>query len=236
MSASACRRPGDDALADGSLVQTYGAGGMKGLLFRPAEALLNALLERWIAESTAAEDRVRDLEGRSFSIGLEGLGVDWVLRAAGGRLVVSADTSSPPDAKITGTPLDLLRLLGPDMASRLTTSPARLTGSVHIAEAFADALRLARPDLEEELAGWVGDVAAHGIGRRGRSVAAWGTRAADALRLDASEYLQHEGRVLPSRYETDAFFDGVERLRDDVERAAARLERLEQLAAGLRAA
>jgi ubiquinone biosynthesis accessory factor UbiJ len=204
---------------------------MKGRLVERVEAVLN----RHVAESTAAVELVEALEGRSFAIRVEGLGVSCVLRAQDGRLRVAdeADAATgPADAAISGTPLDLIRLLGPDIASRLPGSAAHLTGAVHVAEGFAGVLRLAMPDLEEELSGWVGDVAAHEIGRLSRSVVEWAGRAAEALRLDASEYLQEESRVVPSRCEAEEFYAGVERLRDDVERTAERVERLASRVAG----
>lgn len=186
------------------------------------------LLNRYVAESTAAADLLAGLEGRAFAIHVEGLGLRCVLRAGNGRLRVSDDAgaAAAADAAISGTPLDLLRLLGPDMASRLTGSPATLTGSTHVAERFVDVLRLARPDLEEELAGWIGDVAAHELGRRSHALLSWAAKAAGALRLDLAEYLQEESRELPSAYEAESFYAEVERLRDDVERAAARVELL----------
>ena len=41
------------------------------------------------------------------------------------------------------------------------------------------------------------------------------------------EYLQEESRDLPTRYEVEQFSQRVGKLRDDVERIAARLKRLE---------
>ena len=42
------------------------------------------------------------------------------------------------------------------------------------------------------------------------------------------EYLQEESRTVPSRYETNAFRQRVESLRDDVARFEARLKHLEE--------
>jgi ubiquinone biosynthesis protein UbiJ len=46
------------------------------------------------------------------------------------------------------------------------------------------------------------------------------------LGQDFTEYLQEEGRLLPSRYELESFLTEVDRLRDDGERLAARVNRL----------
>jgi ubiquinone biosynthesis protein UbiJ len=99
---------------------------------------------------------------------------------------------------------------------------------LHTAERFAALLKHARPDLEEELSHWIGDVAAHELGRAAANAGAWFRRAAAALRMNTAEYLQEESRALPAALEAQAFYRDVERLRDDVERAAARLVRLER--------
>ncbi|NCC30261.1 MAG: sterol-binding protein, partial [Gammaproteobacteria bacterium] len=47
---------------------------------------------------------------------------------------------------------------------------------------------------------------------------------------DLQEYLQEEARLTPTRYEVEAYLTQVDILRDDVERAEARIERLVRLA------
>ena len=73
----------------------------------------------------------------------------------------------------------------------------------------------------------IGDIPAHELAGAARRTDAWTRRAGSALSMNASEFLQEEARQLPPRVEVDAFGRDVERLRDDVERAAQRLARLE---------
>lgn len=196
---------------------------MASLLLGRVEKLLN----RHVGESTAALQRLEQLEGRSFEVAVEGLSLNCVLGVRRGRISVSRDATTPPDASVAGTPLDLLGLLASRApASRLHGAGARLTGKIHVAEGFAEMLRLALPDPEEELASWIGDIAAHELGRAARGTYAWAARATEALRLDTAEYLQEESRALPGPYEIESFMTQVERLRDDVERAAERLDLL----------
>ncbi len=190
-------------------------------------------LNRRIAESVSAARLAAELERRSCRLQVEGLDLGAVLRVEGGRIAVVADPEAAANVAIEGPPLELLRLTGPDAARRLQESGARLTGEIRIAQRFAELLRLAAPDPEEELADWVGNVAAHALGGAARGAAAWLRRARDALRDDAAEYLKEESRMLPTPYEAEAFYAAVDRLRDDVERAAARVDRLARaLAAG----
>ncbi len=192
-------------------------------LRRTAASVLNRLIE----ESTPAGDLAHALDGKSFVLELEGVGLTCVLVAHGGRIEVDGNAPAPT-ATLRATPLDLLTLARRSSVASLRSTRAEVRGDVQIAEQFADLLKLARPDLEEELSRWIGDLAAHEVGRAARGIFAWLERAGDALTMNTSEYLQEESRALPAALEAQAFFDDVERLRDDVERAAARLTRLEQ--------
>jgi ubiquinone biosynthesis protein UbiJ len=74
----------------------------------------------------------------------------------------------------------------------------------------------------------VGDVAAYRLGSLARGFFSAGHRAATTFGRNVSEYLQEESRDVPPRFELDEFAQGVDRLRDDVERAAARLALIER--------
>lgn len=189
------------------------------------------LLNRHIGASTVARQRAAALEGRSLAIEVEGLSLSVVMRVAGGRVEVVGVADAPADATLRGAPLALLGLLEADSLSRLRAGRVELAGDVHVAEAFADMLRFARPDLEEEVAPWIGDIAAHQVGTALRGLDSWARRAARALEADVAEYLQEESAWLPGALEARAFYSDVERLRDDVERAAARLEKIARKAA-----
>jgi len=142
----------------------------------------------------------------------------------------TCEPARPPaaTATLTASPFDLLRLARASDLATLRGTGAEITGSPEVAERFAKLLRLARPDLEEHAARWIGDVPAHALGEAARGVSAWLARAAHTLRADAAEFLQEESRALPAALEAQAFYADVERLRDDVERAAARLARIER--------
>ena len=184
-------------------------------------------LNRFIGESTAARELLARLAGTSFAVHVEGVGITAVMHADGERLRLDGEAA---DATVTlrATPLDLLKLVNAEGVSGMKRTHADLKGDLQIAERYAQLLKLARPDLEGELAKWVGDVPAHALGEAARGAAAWLKRAAGALRMNTAEYLQEESRVVPAPLEAQAFYGDVEKLRDDVERAAARLAHLER--------
>jgi len=190
-------------------------------------SFIESELNRCIGESTAARDLLARLAGTSFAVRVEGLGITAVLRSDGERLRVDSDADGAT-AALRAAPLDLLRLVNADGVSGVKRTRAELSGDLEVAERYARMLKLARPDLEEEVAKWLGDLPAHALGEAVRGAGAWLARAGAALRMNAAEYLQEESRAMPAPLEARAFYSDVERLRDAVERAAARLARLER--------
>ena len=111
---------------------------------------------------------------------------------------------------------------------RLAGASVRIVGDAEVAGAFEKLLKHARPDLEEELARLVGDVPAHQVARAARGVVAWGKMAADSFARNVGEFLTEESRDVPPRAELEHFLAGVDRVREDADRAEARLRLLEE--------
>ena len=191
---------------------------------------LETLLNRHIHESSRARELLAGLEGKSLAVMVQGFDVGFLLAASEAHLSLqlrSADSDPDATAVVSGTPLMLLGLVRSSAAEGFRASGAELSGDAQTAETFAELLRHARPDIEEELSRLVGDVPAHELAGIARETNAWSRRAGSALAMNASEFLQEEARQLPPRTEVNAFSRDVERLRDDVERAGQRLDLLE---------
>ncbi|HSG65660.1 MAG TPA: SCP2 sterol-binding domain-containing protein [Gammaproteobacteria bacterium] len=195
---------------------------MISLVAGSVEQYLNALLE----ESTAARERLAALAGASLAVHLTVPGIELVVRAEEQALRVSPESARDTDAVISGTPLALFALWRTGRVSDFGANGVTLSGDAQTLERFVGLLRLLLPDGEEVLARVTGDLSAHELARVGQATRAWVARAADALLLDAAEYLQEESRDLPARAEAEDFFRDVERLRDDVARAIARMDRI----------
>jgi len=81
-------------------------------------------------------------------------------------------------------------------------------------------------DWEEPLARLFGDPLGHEMGRAARAVFAWHRQALKTFGLNTADYLQEEARLLPVRDEVETFLNGVDGARADVDRLAARIQRL----------
>jgi ubiquinone biosynthesis protein UbiJ len=192
---------------------------------------LEAILNRNVADSRRAQALARQLDGRVMSLLVEGTPVTVFLRAEGGRVVLTPRHDGATDASISGTPIALLALAGPRGEGALRGGGVRIEGDADVAQRFRDLLAETRPEFEEELSRVVGDVAARRVANFARDLVEWGRRASGSFAGSVAEYLQEEGRDLPTRTEVEEFLAGVDRLRDDAERLEMRLGRLEATAA-----
>jgi ubiquinone biosynthesis protein UbiJ len=186
------------------------------------ERFLNALLE----ESTSARELLDTMQDKSLGLRIVGPDTELVVSVHGQSLRVARGPAHEATAVLCATPLSLVELLRQGRDARLEESGASFSGDAETLEDFVRVLELARPDLEEEISRLTGDIIAHETVRVARSGRAWARRALDALTLNTAEYLQEESRDLPSRPEAESFFRGVEKIRDDVERALARAQRV----------
>ena len=191
-------------------------------LMRPIMGVVN----RQIQAKTPARELAAKIDGQVVAIRVRDTALALFFQVGPEQLEL-IDGVDEPDVVITGSLLTLAGLAvssGGGMASGID-----MTGNIETAQDFQQLMTYGKPDLEEELSGFVGDVAARGIGDVVRNVGRWSRDAHATVEQNISEYLQEESRALPSRYEVERFRSGVNVLRDDVDRLEARLTRLERL-------
>jgi len=192
-------------------------------LLRPAASMIN----RQIKAKTPARDLCSALTDRVMALRVTNTALALYLVVDNGQLLLSTDYEEEPDVVVSGSLLALSRLSGPAGDTAIRDGDVELSGDALLAQKFQQLLRYGHPDIEEELSGVIGDVAAHGIGELVRGVGEWGREARATMRQNVGEYLQEESRAVPTRDEVEAFREQVETLRDDVARFEARLKAIE---------
>jgi ubiquinone biosynthesis protein UbiJ len=190
-------------------------------------AVIEQALNHYLALDPEGAAAFTPLEGRIIAIELKDFGTRITIIPSAGQLQLFGGYDAEPDCLIRGTPLALARM---GMAERKETQiikgEVEISGDTTLAQAFSRALAGLDVDWEEQLARIIGDPFAHQVGNQVRAAAQWGRKASASLTADLQEYLQEEARLLPTRYEIDAFLAQVDTLRDDIERAEARIERI----------
>ena len=211
---------GDRLKSDGDRLKSEGdrLKSVPSLLLRPAEAAFN----RGIESSVTARAALARLAGRTLVVEILDTKLSITLTAADNRLLLHGEDTAQCDARIKGTVLSLLRMLlgheGEQKVGRVIVE-----GDAETAQQFRDLLKLAAPDLEEELARRLGDVPAHHIGGTARTAFDWARKAIATFGQNMAEYLQEENRTVVPKVEIEEFAAEVDQLREAIDRIEARL-------------
>lgn len=195
----------------------------------PLEAALRpiaSVLNRNIQATTPARELCEKLSGTVVAIRVRDTALTGWFIVHDDSLELTTEADLEPDVLISGSIVTLASMAGESGVRSIRAGSLELTGDPVLADDFQRLLTYAKPDIEEELSGIVGDAAAHRIGEIARGVSNWGREARATMGDNIREYLQEESRDLPSRYEVDRFAKGVSELRDDVDRLEARIKRL----------
>ena len=192
-----------------------------------ALAILETAINHYIALDPEAAGRLAPLAGYIIAFEFKGFGSRLYFIPGPEGFQIFGDYDAEPDCLLRGTPLALARLgMSGRKEDALFSGQVKIEGNTALAQRFGDCMAGLEIDWEEQLSRLTGDSVAHAVGRRLRAAGRWGQGSLVTLGQDLKEYLQEEGRLLPTRYEIDQFLAAVDRLRDDGERLAARVERL----------
>jgi ubiquinone biosynthesis accessory factor UbiJ len=193
----------------------------------PLTALLAAgvefALNNALHGSNSAQQDLRQLDGKVIALELKEFPLKLFFLPQADRINVQGAHEGRPDMTVRASSAALLQV-----ALRRDDVPPKgieINGDAETAQIFSRLLKQADLDWEELLSQHIGDVAAHQVGNLVRGTLRWGRDALDRVSRNLADYLQFETGVLPQRHEVDAFLNEVDRLRDDVERFAARVAR-----------
>lgn len=188
---------------------------------------IQAMVDRNVAGSPRARALLLELEGRSMRIAARYTPWRVTLSAIAGRLMLSRNAEGPVDATLSGTPIALLSMTREDPQDVIRRGDVQIEGDGQVAGIFQELAQLLRPDVEGELARVIGDMPAFGVGSLVRRALDYGRNVARTGAQNVGEYLAHERRALVPRAEAKAFLEQVDALREQVDRVAARVARLE---------
>ncbi|RYG65195.1 hypothetical protein EON77_18815 [bacterium] len=188
---------------------------------------IEALLNRQVGGSPRARDLLGQLAGRSLVVDVRPGLLEIEIRSDGSALRLSRNPQTAPDARMAGTPLALLGLAGASPENSVRSGAVDISGDAEIADRFRELLKLVRPEMVEELARLVGPAPASALSGLLGGAGAWLRTAGDTALRNVGEYVTHERGDVVSRAEGRAFLEGVDRLREDVDRLAARIAQLE---------
>lgn len=176
------------------------------------------VLNRMLAREQWARERLAPFAGRVARFEAPPFALAFRIDEGG----AFADAARAEPAVTVGADLAALPLaLGDPQAMMRNVS---LKGDADFAQALAFVLQNLRPEPEEELSRFVGDVAAQRIVGLLRSSAAHWRELAERMLDNSAHYFVTENPMIVGRDEVGEFNADVARLRDDVARLEKRVE------------
>lgn len=195
----------------------------------PLPGMLAAAMEFVLGQAASldpdAATRLKPLEDRWLKFTLEGLQIDLWASAEGERMRVLAEPegeSLQPDTEISGTPGALLAMALPEFGS---SSGVRIEGDARLAQQFQQILKALDPDLEKGLTDYFGDLLGPQVYRVVVEALDFTRQTTRTGGAQVSRWLREESRFVPAPGEWHEFRDGVDQLREAVDRLESRVRR-----------
>jgi ubiquinone biosynthesis protein UbiJ len=186
-------------------------------------------LNRVLALDSTALPRLARLNGRVIALDCTAPALQLFILPSGEGLQLAGQWAGEADCRLRAPAASLLRLAtGKDKTAVLHSPQVELDGDSAVLLELAGILQDLELDWEYELSRWLGPVASQLLGSHIRSRANWTGKTLDSLRLNLADYLNEESRSLVGQREADARFAELDRLKLDLDRLDARIERLIQ--------
>ncbi len=189
--------------------------------------LLEAAINRAVALDPETRERLARLDGRRVGVELRPLNLALALTVDGSRLRVGPHWEHARDLNLRASPASLLAFAlrrGDD--SVMPPGKVDIAGDAELARQIEKVLRDFRPDVEEAFTSVFGDVIGVPVSRAFANAFAWARESANAIALDAVEFVRDDTRDVVSVPEAEKFFDDVDALRERADRLDARIKRL----------
>ncbi len=196
----------------------------------PAGRALEAALNRALALDPDTREALRAVDGHTVVLQLDAPPLALQVRVSGERLEVGpVESAREPDLSVRSTLGGLIAQL--PWFKRDDAPPVgkiKMSGDAELARRLQRLAERFDPDWQLPFVRVFGDIAgvqiAMAVGAALRQARIVGRNLAES----AAEYVTEESRDVVARAELHAFHDDVDTLRDDVERLAARVVRLQR--------
>ncbi len=205
-------------------------------LLIPLLAAMEAALNQLFAMDPESFVRLADFKGRIIAFHITDMD-QWLyfFPDKQGMQIIS-HYEGEPDTVISGSLLAFAKMVlaeDQEKTRSVFKGDIKIIGDMALGQHFQALFQQLDIDWEEHLSHITGDIIAHSLGNAARGILGFGRQLFNSLGMDVSEYLQYETRDIASEPEIQHFNQQVDIIRNDVERAEARIKRLEQALAQL---
>ena len=169
-----------------------------------------------------ARDQLCRFAGKNLRLAIPPVTLDLSIET-NGEFVVREENAAL-DATLSLSPAAVLQFA---LSGKLDTSQITITGDTQLAQEVGQILRNLSWDIEEDLSRVIGDIPAHKLTGFSKKMFAEGQRKVESIAAMFTEFWQEEDPLIAKRRHLEQFTKDVDTLRDDTERLAKRIEKLE---------
>ena len=191
-------------------------------------AALEVALNRYLRLEPSAIAECARLAGRTIELQAQSLNWSFFIQFIATGVIVSPDAAGKVDVTVSA-PLSAFAKLGAASARGDDALPSgiQVEGDAELLTRFNKLIASIGFDLEEVLAKYLDDGAAHRVAEGLKDLFGWGRKTAGTLMLDTAEYLREETGDLARGSDVEEWSESVDDLRERTDRLEARLARLE---------
>ncbi len=192
-------------------------------------AVLEQAINRYLELDPDYSQKLAPLYGSIIEIELMGLGIRVYCRTDNKGIICQSQLEGEADCVIKGTPIGLLKMtLGENTAQTkgLFSGEVAISGDLLLGQKMKQVLDSIEIDWEEHLSHITGDIVAYRVAQASKLGLSWMQQGAQQMRDNLRDYFVYESQDIPQPAEINNFIAQVDVLRDDVARAAARLQKI----------
>lgn len=182
------------------------------------------ILNHLLNQQPWSRDQLCRFAGKTLQLSVPPVTLHLLVESHGEFAALTSAENSTPDATLSLTISAAFKWL---MQKQLDPSQLTMTGNTELATEVGKILRSLSWDFEEDLSQVIGDIPAHKLVSVGKQAAQEASRQAISLAGMLSEFWQEEDPLIAKSRHLAQFTQDVDALRDDVERLAKRVEKLD---------
>ena len=191
---------------------------------------INQSVKKYLDNDPETAHQLRKLGEKNIVVGLTDLNLKTLVTIDAGVIELSdfkEDENDKSHASIQANVISLLQIaMGADYHTFVNKGSVKIDGDADLVNQLRTIFTEIDFDWEEIVAKYFGDGVAYQTGLVAKKVKDYKTRSFENFRLDVSEYLREESRILPTQIELDHFYKEIDTLSADIDRIEARARRL----------
>ena len=191
-------------------------------------AALEKVVNTALRYDPASVQRIAALDSKIISFKISNPNVQFYLLTHDNGFTFLNEYEGEWDAKVSSPASELLKKLASANEDSMIGGNTQVQGDNQLVQQLQAIAQDLDIDWEEPLSHYIGDIAAHEIGRHSRRAGRWLARAGKTLIRDTEEYLHYEAKITVPDFYVDDFISDVDQIRLDVDRLEARIARLEK--------